>query len=136
TRLSGAVARFLQERRPAGIVVVVSDFLVNPGDYQDALGLLLAARHDVKVLHVLGDQENSGAYPPGFYRVRDCESGQMRDVSFGAAELEACRRRVETHCARLREFCTQRDIIYAPAFGVSRLEQIMTLEFPRLGVIA
>ncbi|MGH8013902.1 MAG: DUF58 domain-containing protein [Candidatus Binataceae bacterium] len=136
TRLSDAIARFLQERRPPGIVVVASDFLLNPSDYENALGLLLAARHEVKVLHVLGDQESSGTYPPGFYRVRDCESGQTRDVSFGTAELEACRRRVESHCERLREFCTRRDITYAPAYGASRLEQIMTREFPRLGVIA
>jgi uncharacterized protein (DUF58 family) len=136
TRLSAAITEFLQQRRPAGIVIVISDFLVNPSDYEDALARLRAAHHEVKAVHVMGDNESTGSYPPGFYRIRDCETGQLRDVSFGAAEIEACRRRVAAHSTRLREYCIRRDVTYAPAFGVSRLDQFMTQEFPRLGIIA
>ncbi|MGH7933646.1 MAG: DUF58 domain-containing protein [Candidatus Binataceae bacterium] len=136
TRLSAAVSQLMLGRRPAGIIVVISDFLVPAGDYEDALGCLLAARHEVKVVHVMGDREVSGTYPPGFYRVRDCETGAMRDVSFGAREAASCRRRVEAHATRLRDFCSRRGIVYASAFGASRLHDIMTREFPRLGVIA
>lgn len=136
TRLSGAIGQLMLARRPAGIVIVISDFLVPVGDYEEGLGRLLAAGNEVKVVHVLGDREMNGSYPPGSYRVRDCETGELRDVSFGAQEVEACRRRVETHVARLREFCSRRGIVYAPAFGASHLDDIMTREFPRLGVIA
>ncbi len=135
TRVSAAVAELIQERRAPGMVIVISDFLVSPGDYEEGLGRLLNFGHEVKVLHVLGDQESTGGYPPGNYGVRDCESGEFRDVVFGPAAAEGCRRRVADHAARLSEFCSHRGIMHAPAFGASHLDEIMSREFPRLGVI-
>jgi uncharacterized protein (DUF58 family) len=136
TKLAAAVAEFLLAPRHPGIVVLVSDFLVNPLDYENALAQLVAARHEVKVIHVMGDHECAGAYPPGAYRVRDCETGEVREVTFGAQESAICRRRVEQHAERLSSFCARQGIIYARAFGVSNLDAIISREFPRLGVIA
>jgi hypothetical protein len=136
TRLAAAVAEFLLAPHHAGIVILLSDFLVTPVDYEDALAQLVAARYEVKAIHVMGDRECSGAYPSGAYRVRDCETGQLREVTFGAHESEICRRRVEQHAERLSSFCTRHGIVYSRAFGVSNLDAIMSREFPRLGVIA
>ena len=69
------------ERRPAGTVILISDFLVSAGEYEQALRGLLRARHEVKVIHVLGDRESSGTYPPGHYRVRDSETGELCEVT-------------------------------------------------------
>jgi uncharacterized protein (DUF58 family) len=135
TRISAAVGELIQERRTPGMIIVISDFLVSPGDYEEGLGRLLDAGHEVKALHVMGDRESTGNYPPGNYRVRDCESGELRDVVFGPTAAEACRRRVAEHAAQLSAFCARRGIMYAPAFGASHLDDIMTREFPRLGVI-
>jgi len=136
TRLAAAVGELLLERRQPGILIVISDFLVSPGDYEDALGQLLAARHEVKVIHVMGDREAAGTYPPpGAYRARDCESGEMREVMIGPREAETCRQRVELHADGLRDFCNPRGIAYARAFGASQLDAIIAQEFPRLGVI-
>jgi hypothetical protein len=136
TRLAAASGELLLERRQPGILIVISDFLVSPGDYEDALTQLLAAHHEVKAVHVMGDREAAGAYPPGAYRVRDCETGEMREVTFGPREAEACRQRVEDHAERLREFCGRRGVTYARAFGASQFDAIVAREFPRLGVIA
>lgn len=137
TRLAAAVGEFLLERRQPGMVIVISDFLVSPGDYEDALAQLLAARHEVKAVHVMGDREAAGTYPPpGAYRARDCETGEMREVVIGPREAEACRQRVELHASRLRDYCSGRGITYARAFGASQLDTIVAQEFPRLGVIA
>jgi len=135
TRISDAVGELLQERRAPGMVIVISDYLVSPGDYEEALGRLLGVGHEVKALHVMGDREATGNYPPGAYRVRDSESGEFRDVVFGPAAAHACRRRAADHAERLSAFCTRRGIMYAPAFGVSHLDDIMARQFPRLGVI-
>lgn len=135
TRITDAVGELLLERRHHGIVILISDFLVSPGDYEDALSELLAAHHEVKVIHVMGEREFTGVYPAGSYRVRDCETGEMRDVVFGPREAEACRLRVRLHTERLRRFCAQRGVTYAEAFGASRADEIMRRELPRLGVI-
>ena len=65
TRLGAAVDQLLLQRRPPGTVVVISDFLVNESDVEDALKRLVAARHDVKVVHVMGEQESTASYPSG-----------------------------------------------------------------------
>jgi hypothetical protein len=136
TRLSAAISEFMQAPQHAGIVVLLSDFLVSPGDYENGLAQLVGARHEVKAVHVMGDAECAGAYPPGAYRVRDCETGELREVTFGAHEAEVCRRRIEEHAARLRSFCDQHGILYSPAFGALNLDQIIAREFPRMGVFA
>lgn len=135
TRLGAAVDRLLNERRPAGIVVVVSDFLMSRTEYEEALARLLAARHQVKAIHVMGETEASGNFPPGLYRLRDCETGQIREVALGAEAAAACRRKVEQLSAALREFCAHRDIVYARAFGAPNLETFMERELPALGII-
>jgi Protein of unknown function DUF58 len=136
TRLAEAAADLQRPPSRAGIVVVLSDFLVSPIDYENALVQLVAARHEVKVIHVMGDRECVGAYPPGAYRVRDCETGELREVTFGAHESERSRQLVEAHAARLSSFCERHGIVYSRAFGASNLDSIMSREFPRLGVIA
>jgi uncharacterized protein (DUF58 family) len=135
TRMSEAVGRLLRERRPAGTVILISDFLVSIGEYEQALRGLLRARHEVKVVHVLGDRESSGNYPPGHYRVRDSETGELCEVTLGARAAESCRRRVERLSADLSSFCAANGIVYARAFGASHFDDIVMREFPRLGVM-
>jgi uncharacterized protein (DUF58 family) len=135
TRMAEAVGRMLLERRRAGTVIVISDFLVSAGEYEQTLRRLLGARHEVKVVHVLGDRESTGTYPPGHYRVRDSETGELCEVTLGASAGEACRRRVERLSADLGAFCAANGIVYAPAFGASHFNDVVMREFPRLGVV-
>jgi uncharacterized protein (DUF58 family) len=136
TQISAGVFQLLRERRTPGIVIVISDFLVSAADYEDALSQLLAARHEVKAVHVMGDHERDGDYPSGSYRVRDCETGVMRDVTFTPAIAELCRQRAARHAEQIAAFCARRGITYMPAFGAARLDEIITREFPRFGVMA
>ena len=135
TRLGNAVDELLLQRRPAGTVVVISDFLVSEGDVEDALKRLIAARHDVKVIHVMGEQESSGSYPTGLYRIRDAETGEVRETMLGPAAVAALRHKVERIAARIRELCTTHAINYAQAFGAGNLESFMERELPLLGIV-
>jgi uncharacterized protein (DUF58 family) len=135
TQMAEAVGRLLLERRPAGTVIVISDFLVSAGEYEQALRGLLRARHEVKVIHVLGDRESSGNYPPGHYRVRDSETGELCEVTLGPRAAETCRRRAERLSADLAAFCAANGMLYARAFGASHFEDIVMREFPRLGMV-
>ena len=135
TRLSVAATELLRAPARPGIVILISDFLVSPMDYEDALAQLVGARHEVKAVHVMGDRECVGAYPPGAYRVRDCETGEFREVTLGPRESEICRQRVEEHASGLSNFCDRHGIAYLRAFGASNLDTIISREFPHLGVI-
>jgi hypothetical protein len=135
TRLGAAVDELLLQRRPAGTVVVISDFLVNEIDVEDALKRLVAARHDVKVIHVMGEQESTAAYPSGLFRVRDAETGEVRETALGPATVAALRRNIEKIATRIRAICTAHAITYAQAFGAGNLENFMERELPLLGIV-
>jgi hypothetical protein len=117
------------------MVIVISDFMVNAGEYEDALSRLIAARHEVKVVQVLGERESSGSWPPGLYKLRDAESGSYRDFAVSAAAVAAYRAKLESLLGRLKDFCADHAIKYAAAFGAGNLDQTVRREFPRLGVV-
>ncbi|HUY19913.1 MAG TPA: DUF58 domain-containing protein [Candidatus Binataceae bacterium] len=135
TRLAAMAEQLLSERRPAGLMILLSDFLVDPSDYEDALTRLTIARHELKVVHVMGERESSGQFGDHVMRVRDSESGEVRELALGEDAGERYRRRVEELAARLRDFCTRRGITYVRAFGAPNLDHILTSEFPRLGLV-
>jgi uncharacterized protein (DUF58 family) len=134
-QLHDGVAKFMLDRHPRGVLILVSDFLVPTSDYQRALEGLLAGGHEVKVVHVMGDSEVSGSYSGGFYRVRDSESGEVREVTLNGQTLEAYRRRVASLAEALHQYCNRRAIAYVAAFGARNLDSIITGEFPKLGLI-
>ena len=135
TRLSTAVAELLLQRRPAGVVILISDFLVNQTDFEEAMLHLLGTHQEVKLVHVLGEMESEGSYPPGLYRVRDSESGELREVVFGPELATACRNRVTVISERIHDFCMSHAIVYAQAFGARHLDAILERELPLMGVI-
>ncbi len=135
TRLAAMAEQLLVARRPAGLMILISDFLVDPSDYQDALTRLAAARHELKVIHVMGERESMGDFGDRMMRVRDSESGEIRELALGQDAGERYRRRVEELAGRLRDFCTRRAITYVRAFGAQNLDRILTGEFPRLGLV-
>jgi uncharacterized protein (DUF58 family) len=135
TRLGAAVEELMLRRRQAGMTIVVSDFLVNASDWEDALTRLLAARNEVKVIHVMGERETSGAFPPGMYRLRDAESGRLIDFAMDADAAAACQRKAQALSERVREFCQQHGVVYVRAFGAQNLDDIITCEFPHLGIV-
>jgi uncharacterized protein (DUF58 family) len=133
--LAEAVDQFLLERRPAGIVIVISDFLASESEIEIALKRLVASRHEVKVVHVMGEAESAGAYPPGLYRIRDSETGEVREAVLGPETATACRARVERLAEAIGAICAHLGIAYARAFGASTLDHFMEREMPLLGIV-
>ncbi len=135
TRLSSAVAELLLQRRSAGVVILISDFLVNQSDFEEAMLHLVGARHELKVVHVMGEMESEGSYPSGLYRVRDSETGEVREVAFGPDLARASRQRVTALAQRVRDFCVSHGAVYAQAFGARHLDAHLERELPALGVL-
>jgi hypothetical protein len=69
------------------------------------------------------------------YRVRDAESGEIRETVFGPDAAAACRRKVEQLAETVRGFCEARGIAYAQAFGARTLDTFVERELPALGVV-
>jgi uncharacterized protein (DUF58 family) len=135
TEMPAAVEHFLNQRRPPGVAIVISDFLVASSVYKAAFSHLLAARYEIKVIQVLGSREASGSLGPGAYRLRDCESGEIREVTITPTVADACRRRLERLREELYQHCAANGITYAAAVGAQNLDDFLIRELPRLGLV-
>jgi len=135
TEMPAAVEHFLNQRRPPGVAIVISDFLVPSSVYKAAFSHLLAARYEIKVIQVLGSREASGSLGPGAYRLRDCESGEIREVTITPTVADACRRRLERLREELYQHCAANGITYAAAVGAHNLDDFLIRELPRLGLV-
>lgn len=135
TELCGAVGEILNQRRPPGVAIFISDFLVNPSLYKTAFSQMLAAHYEVKAIQVLGEREAVGQLPIGAYRMRDCETGEIREMTMTPAAAETCRRRLSFLREELQQFCAARGITYAAAIGTDSLEDFLVREMPRLGLV-
>jgi uncharacterized protein (DUF58 family) len=135
TELSSGVEQFLNQRRPPGVAIVVSDFLVPSTAYKAAFLHLLAAHYEVKAIQVLGGREASGSLGSGAYRLRDCETGEIRDVTLTPAVAEACRRRLAQLREELQQFCSGHGITYGAVIGADNLDDFLVRELPRLGLV-
>ena len=83
----------------------------------------------------MGEQESTASYPPGLFRVRDAETGEVRETIFGPAATAGLRRKVEQIASRVRDICTAHAITYAQAFGAATFEDFMERELPQLGIV-
>jgi hypothetical protein len=135
TEMAGAVEHFLNQRRPPGVAIVLSDFLVSSSLYKAAFSHLLAARYEVKAIQVLGSREAAGSLGAGAYRLRDCETGEIREVTMTPTVAEACRRRLDDLREGLQLHCAGHGISYAAVVGTQNLDDFMVRELPRLGLV-
>ncbi len=135
TELAGGVEQFLTQRRSPGVAILISDFLVPPALYKTAFSHLLAAHYEIKAIQVLGARESAGSLGAGAYRLRDCETGELREVTLTPAVLEACRRRLARLREELQQFCASHGITYGAVVGTDSLDDFLVRELPRLGLV-
>ncbi len=83
----------------------------------------------------MGTREAAGSLGPGAYRLRDCETGEIREVTITPTVAEACRRRLDRMREELQQHCAGHGITYAAAVGAQNLDDFLVRELPRLGLV-
>jgi len=113
TDLARACRDFVVQKRPSGIVVLISDFFDRQG-YEAALRYLLAggARSEIYLLQVLAPQEIEPTLT-GDLRLVDCEDGIEAEVSISSALLKRYRKNLEAFRADIKDFASRRGFHYA-----------------------
>ena len=118
-----------------GVAILISDFLVPNGLYQTAFSHLIAAHYEIKAIQVLGARESAGSLGTGAYRLRDCETGELREVTITPAVVETCQRRLAQLRDELALYCAGHRITYATVVGADNLDDFLVRELPRLGLV-
>ncbi|MBM3213103.1 DUF58 domain-containing protein, partial [Candidatus Poribacteria bacterium] len=94
-----------------GVMIIISDFLVPPSDYEEGLKTLIYRNYDVNVIHVLSQEEID---PPlfGELRLQDSENGEIKEISITYGALEKYKERLKKFCYQLDSFCTKNNVTY------------------------
>ncbi len=135
TRLGEGIDAYLRSTSLPGLVIVLSDFLVEPPRVEAALDQLRGRGHDVVALRPLGHQERDPASLPRRVRLRDAESGMARDVELTAAHRARYADAVAAHLAHLRDWCSSRGIAFAAVDPADGLADCLLQTLPRAGVL-
>lgn len=123
TALLEGVTQYLERHRERGVALVVSDLLVPAEVYEPALSRLLAHRLQVHAIQVVGEEERDLDRTGGRLRLRDVETGAMRQIVLSAAERRRYAAAFAERIEKIRAFCHRVGITHAvvcPRDGVER----------------
>jgi uncharacterized protein (DUF58 family) len=135
TFLREAVRTYIGYTREPGVVVLISDFLVEPAEYEEALVLLRARRYEVKALQVLGASELNPAKWFRRGKLYDVEEHGERWVTLTQENLRRYQEVLTSHLEKLRDFCHRHEIFYALVSTEKGLETTVIQELSQLGML-
>jgi uncharacterized protein (DUF58 family) len=130
TGLARALEGYAIGAREPGVAVVLSD-LLDPAGYERGLRALVERRFDVHVLHVLAPEEVA---PPfgGDLRLRDSETGELREVTLDVEGLRAYRQRLQRFLDGVEGFCRGHEIGYRRIVSDASVEAFVLSELKGL----
>ncbi len=136
TYLRETVRAYIEQTREPGVATLVSDFLVEPAQYEGALTLLQARGYEVRAVHIVGAAELA---PERLFRqgtLYDVEEQKERWVSLSRAHLQQYQEALQKHLDALQQFCHRHQILYARVTTDTPLAHIMTEQFTKAGLLA
>ena len=134
-KLTDGIRAYLQTTRLPGLAVVFSDFLVPTQDYESALSQLHARGCSVAAVRLLGPRERDPGTLRGSIRLRDAESGRERVVRLTGNHRDTYARALNDHLDRLRDWCTQRAIVFTTSDTATSAERCLLYDFTRAGLL-
>lgn len=136
TYLRETIRAYIEQTREPGVAAVVSDFLVEPDQYEGAFTLLRARGYEVQAIHIIGAAELA---PERLFRrgkLYDVEEQSERWVSLTRAHLHQYQEALQAHLDALQQFCHRHHVLYSRAMTNMPLAQIMTQQFTQAGFLA
>jgi uncharacterized protein (DUF58 family) len=123
TGLGEGLSDYARRVREPGLAVLISD-LLDPSGYEAGTRALLERRFDVHVIHVLAPAEMD---PPfgGDLRLRDAESGAVRELTLDGETLRQYRKRLRQFLDHAEAFCLANEVSYHRVITDVPLEEFM-----------
>lgn len=129
-----ACKRIALSRRGKGVMVVLSDFFIKEG-YEAGLRLLSGRGYDLFAVQVLAPQEIKPEIG-GDLRLKDCEDGDVAEVTITAPLLKKYVETLEAYNNLLREFCARREIMHMTVSSDAAVDTLILDHLRRRGLVA
>ncbi|MBI3009573.1 MAG: DUF58 domain-containing protein [Candidatus Omnitrophica bacterium] len=115
-----------------GQAILLTDGLIRPAEFFEALHVLMIRNMEIKVIQVLSPQE---LHPARFFRsttVVDAETGLRHQLAYSPQELEQA---MASHNEHLARFCKRNGILFVQHRLDESLESLMTRTLPAHGFL-
>lgn len=115
-----------------GQAILLTDGMVRPADFFQALHVLAQRNVEIKVIQVLTPQELHPSTLATAGTLIDAETGQTHELAYAPAELE---RAMAEHNELLARFCKRQGILFVQHHLDEPLERFLTKTLPMRGVL-
>ncbi len=117
-----------------GLVVLVSDFLIDPGLVARAADVIVRRGCEGRLVTVLSREDHDPAWLRGRDRIVDRESGRVRRITPSVETWQRYRDALEHQLAQVREAATSHGMATAFALSGGEIETLLRDELPKLGL--
>lgn len=133
TNLNASLRDYSVKPRRAGLLILISDLLVEDG-YESGLRQLLGRGHEAALIHLLAPDEVD---PPlaGDLQLVDVETNFEQDVSIDGGMRTLYKTRVREWIQSTQDDCRKHGIRYLNATTDEAWDQVLLLEMRRAGVV-
>ena len=136
-----ALTTIARTRTGKGVMVLLSDFLVEEGYEQGLKTLSASSGYDTYCLQILAPGEIDPAHEgegviTGDLRLTDIESGRGAEVTVTRQIIEKYRERVRNYCAQLEHYCTARAMVHRLVRSDESIETLVLDTLRRRGLLA
>jgi len=135
TTLHQGIELFLRTTHRPGLVVVLSDFLMERSLYEEGLERLCARKYGVAALRIIGRNERTPDSLPRRIRLHDAETGKERVVDLTDAHRATYAKAVQAHLAGIKQWCDSRAITFAAIDTDRGIEPCLLDTLPRAGLL-
>ncbi len=135
TYLRESVQSYIRQAKEPGVVILVSDFLTRPAQYEAALLFLVARGYEVKAIQVLGKSE---LHPERLFRrgkLYDVEERTERWVTLSRTTLEKYHHTLSVHCDTLQQFCHKHRVLYTRLSSAQPIVETVTESLAQVGLV-
>jgi uncharacterized protein (DUF58 family) len=132
--LAPVLAEHLRRLRRPGKAILLSDFLMPAGSYQQGLNLLRGFNLDIAVIQVLSRQEVDPSLPAGSLALVDSESQSELRFQWDGGTRREYQARLAQHNLEIRSFCHQSGIHYSLYVTDRDLGDFVLATLPSIGL--
>ena len=133
TNLNASLRDYSIKPRRAGLLILISDLLVEDG-YESGLRQLLGRGHEAALIHVLAPDEIDPNLA-GDLQLVDIETNAEQEVSIDGGLRNLYKSRVREWIQSTQDDCRKQDIKYLNVVTDKAWDQVLLLEMRKAGVV-
>ena len=133
TDMATCLKYLITHSRQAGAAVIISDFL-DINSYTSSLKQLLARKFDLTLIQILADAEINPQIL-GEWRLEDSETGTAKEITIDEGTHADYKRRLDSYCSELRQFCVNRGANYVRITNQTPIEQVVLRDLQEIGFV-